>query len=97
MQVLFEEIAPLLRKLTGSALVSFALYDAAQNRIVSRFLGESTGSELWSTLAVDESPDGWTWKNQQSLTIPDLEQETRFAETVRDLLPVGVRYSRFCP
>jgi formate hydrogenlyase transcriptional activator len=94
---LFEEIAPLLRKLTNSALVSFALYDVAQDQIISRFLNEKTGARLWNTLAIDDSPCGWAWKNQQSLTIPDIEQETRFAEALSELRNLGIRYYTVLP
>ena len=87
---LFEEIAPLLRELTNSALVSFALYDTAHSRIVTRFWKMDTDTGLWNSWPVEESPCGWAWQNQQALTITDVEQETRFAETVSKLRDLGV-------
>jgi formate hydrogenlyase transcriptional activator len=90
---LFEEIAPLLRELTGCTLVRFALCDAAQNCIVTSFLKTGIETRPWdsSSPAAEESPGGWVWKHQEAVRIPDIEHETRFAETVKELSELGLR------
>ncbi len=88
---LFEELAPLLRESADCQVVSFALYDSTQNRIATRYWTEETEVERWSTLPVEDSPDGWVWQHQEVLTFPDLEQETRFAPALDELRKLGVR------
>lgn len=88
---LFEELAPLLRELMHCEVVSFALYDSAQNRIVTHCRKQETAMGSWNTFLAEESPSGWVWQHQEALTIPDLEQETRFAEAFSELRNLGVR------
>jgi len=88
---LFEELAPLLRELTRCEAVSFALYDSAQNRIVTHCWKQENAMESWNTFLTEESPSGWVWQHQETLTIPDLEQETRFGEALSELRNLGIR------
>jgi formate hydrogenlyase transcriptional activator len=90
---LFEEIAPLLRELTGCTLVRFALCDAAQTCIVTSFWKSGIEMRPWnpSSQAAEESPGGWVWKHQEAVRIPDIEHETRFEDSLKDLREHGVR------
>jgi formate hydrogenlyase transcriptional activator len=88
---LFEELAPLLRELTGCEVVSFALYDSAHNRMVTHCWKKEEGMGPWKATLVEESPSGWAWQHQEALTIPDLAQETRFAAALTELRDLGVR------
>ena len=44
-----------------------------------------------SSPAVEETPDGWVWKRQESLDIPDVAREARFAESMKELWANGMR------
>jgi formate hydrogenlyase transcriptional activator len=90
---LFEEIAPLLRELTGCTLVRFSVCDAAQNCIVTSFSESGIEMRPWdaSSAAAADSPSGWVWKHQEPVRIPDIERETRFADGLRELRAHGVR------
>src|ERR1035441_1194891 len=87
---LFYEIAPLLPELTGCEVVSFALYDSAQNRMVTHWWKKETELGPWKAALVEESPSGWVWQHQEALTILDLEQETRFAGTLSEIRNLGI-------
>ncbi|MFZ3266622.1 MAG: sigma 54-interacting transcriptional regulator [Terriglobales bacterium] len=88
---LFEELAPLLQESADCQVVSFALYDSTQNRILTRYWKQETEMGPWSTFLVEDSPDGWVWQHQDVLTFPDLEQETRFAAALGELRKLEVR------
>ncbi len=87
---LFETLAPLLSELAKCDVISFALHDAAQNSIVADFWKNGQEAEQRKTFSVDESPCGWVWEHQEPLTIPDIEQETRFARVVQELRKLGI-------
>jgi len=88
---LFENLAPRVRELANCDVVSFAMYDAAQNSVAAYFWKKGQETGVGNTFPVDESPCGWVWQRQQAITIPDLELETRFAATLRELRKLGVR------
>jgi formate hydrogenlyase transcriptional activator len=88
---LFYQLAPLLQELTGCEVVSFALYDSAQNRMVTHWWKKETEIVPWKAVLVEDSPSGWVWQHQEALTIPDLEQETRFAGTLNEIRNLGIR------
>jgi hypothetical protein len=60
---LFEELAPLLTELTDCEVVSFALYDSTQKRIVTHCWKKETGMGPWKAALVEESPSGWVWQH----------------------------------
>ncbi len=86
---LFRQFAPLLRELTKSALVSFALYDTAQNRMVNRFREMETEIGLWNIVA-REVARRLGMGEPATTDHSRLEQETRFAGTVSKLRNSGV-------
>jgi formate hydrogenlyase transcriptional activator len=88
---LFKNLVPLLSELAKCNVVSFALYDAARDGIVTDFWKNGQEAGLGKTFSVDESPCGWVWQHQEPLTIPDIDQETRFAGVVHELRKLGIR------
>lgn len=88
---LFKKLVPLMQALAKCDVVSFALYDAAQNGVVTDFWRKGQEAGLGKTFAVHESPCGWVWEHQEPLIIADLEQETRFAGAVQEIRALGVR------
>ncbi len=88
---LFKNLVPLLSELAKCNVVSFGLHDAAQNGIVADFWKDGQEAGLGKTFSVEGSSCGWVWQHQEPLTIPDIEQETRFAEAVHELRQLGIR------
>jgi len=88
---LFKNLVPLFSELAKCNVVSFALHDATQNGIVTDFWKDGREAGLGKTFSVEGSPCGWVWRHQQPLTIPDVEQEKRFAGVVHELRKLGVR------
>lgn len=88
---LFNQLTPLLWELTECELVNFVLYDSTQKRMVNHFRGKKTEMGLWNMTLPRESPEGWAWEHQQPLTIPDLNQETRFTGTLSTLRTCGIK------
>ncbi len=89
---LFKNLVPLLSELAKCNVVSFALHDAAQDGIVADFWKDGREAGLGKTFSVEGSPCGWVWEHQEPLTIPDIEQETRFAGVVHELRQLGIRH-----
>jgi len=94
---LFNSLVPLVRELANCDIVSLAMYDAAQNSVVSSFWKKGEEAGIGNTFPVDESPCGWVWQHQEAMTIPNLELETRFVEAVRELRNLGVRSYKALP
>jgi formate hydrogenlyase transcriptional activator len=88
---LLKTLVPLLSELAKCNVVSFGLHDAARNGIVADFWKDGQEAGLEKTFSVDDSPCGWVWQHQEPLTIPDIEQETRFAGALHELRKLGIR------
>jgi len=94
---MFEELAPLLRELINCNVVTFDLYDSAQDIIVTHCWKKDSQLVSWTTAAVDKSPAGWAWRHQESATIPDVQQESRFAGSLGELRTLGIRSYTIVP
>ena len=88
---LFRSLVPPLRQLANCDVVSFALYDAMRDGVVTDFWKKDQEAGLGKIFPPEESPCGWVWQHQEAVTIPDLERETRFAEALAELRNLGVR------
>src|SRR5579872_4390066 len=86
----FQDVSERLRALTSFDLIIFAFHDAATGRMYTSYW---QGSEIFAnrSLAVDDTPSGWVWKNQTPLAIPDTSLEPRFAPAMKNLLDAGIR------
>jgi formate hydrogenlyase transcriptional activator len=94
---LFRKLVPSLRELAKCDVVSFSLYDAKQNDIVSDFWNQDEEAGFGKTFPLEESPCGWVWQHQEPLRIPDLDQETRFPGFVQELRKRGLRCCAVLP
>ena len=88
---LFRELVPPLQELAHCNVVTFALYDAKQDGIVTQIWKDGREAKPGQLFPVDDSPCGWAWRRQEPISIPHLEQETRFAGVVNELRNLGVR------
>ena len=87
---LFHDIACRLRNLFSFRDLAVMLHDGQRNVMRSYFF-EGCEEADWSSkqpveVAIDESFNGYVWREQQPLIIRDLEQDTRFpsAQKLRD-------------
>jgi formate hydrogenlyase transcriptional activator len=94
---LFQSLVPLLQKLAGCDFVSLARCDETQSGIITDFWNKGTEVGLGRTFTVKDSPCGWVWENQQTMTIPDLELETRFPATFAEIRALGIHSLMFLP
>ena len=96
---LFHDLAARLHSVMDFDFLTLVLHDAAKN--VMRLhvletdipLEKHTGAEV----AMEESPSGWVWQNQQPYLIDDLGQETRFPEFIQRLRGYNVRSMAIIP
>ncbi len=90
---LFHDLAARLHSVIDFDFLTLVLHDATKNVmrlhiLESRILVEKhTGAEV----AIEDSPSGWVWQNQQPYVISDLEEETRFPDFTQRLRGYGVR------
>ena len=88
---LFAAMAVRLRRAAAADAATFSLYDPAKNVMRLHFW---EGTELVPTpaeVAVEESPSGWAWQNQQPLVVPDLAADSRFSPVLSTLRDKGLR------
>ncbi|HEY6943611.1 MAG TPA: sigma 54-interacting transcriptional regulator [Candidatus Acidoferrum sp.] len=99
LSALFHDLAARLHSVIDFDFLTLVLHDAARNvmrlhTLESRVPVEKhTGAEV----AIEESPSGWVWQNQQPYVIDDLEQETRFPEFMQRLRGYNVRAMAIIP
>ncbi len=76
--VLFQELAPRLRKVVPFDFINFALYIPARGKIrMFMWDGEAWPSDPME-VSTDEAAAGWVWKNQLTLCLDDLLEESHF-------------------
>ena len=88
---LFAAMAERLHRAAAADAATFSLYDPAKNVMRLHFW---EGTELVPTpaeVAVEESPSGWAWQNQQPLVVPDLAADSRFSPVLSTLRDKGLR------
>ena len=88
---LFKELAPRILNLTGCEFLKFSLHDPRQNCMITHYWKRNQESGQFDAFAVDDCVSGWVWKQQEALTIPDIEKEKRFPHCVQELRKHGVR------
>jgi formate hydrogenlyase transcriptional activator len=96
---LFHDLAVRLHSVIDFDFLTLVLHDAAKNVMRLHVLEteipveKRTGTEV----AIEDSPSGWVWQNQQPYVIPDLEEETRFPEFIQRLRGYNVRSMAIIP
>ena len=88
---LFRELAPRVQMATGCEFVSFSLHDPGRNCMLTHYWMKDQGSGELDAFAVEDCFSGWVWLHQEATTIPDIEQEQRFAANLQCLREHGVR------
>jgi formate hydrogenlyase transcriptional activator len=88
---IFRDLTPRLQAVVPFDLINFSLRDPLRN-VMKMFVWSGTD---WSAepraIATDESVTGWVWRNQTSLSIPDLETEKHFDRRLGWLREYGLR------
>jgi len=75
---LFRALAPSLRAVVPFDFLNFALHDSSENLMKLYVWDGTEWPERPLEVAIDNSVVGWVWKHRQSVTVDDLERETRF-------------------
>src|SRR5260370_31110960 len=96
---LFHDLAVRLHSMIDFDFLTLVLHDATKNVMRLHVLEteipveKRTGTEV----AIEDSPSGRVWQNQQPYVIPDLEEETRFPEFIQRLRGYNVRSMAIIP
>ena len=88
---LFLAMAERLRQIVAADAANFSLYDPIKNRMRLHLWRGGKISPLPLEVAVDASPSGWSWRNQQILVVNDLKFDWRFPAMFNALREQGVR------
>jgi formate hydrogenlyase transcriptional activator len=93
LQSLFRELSKKLQRVIHFDLISVVLHD--QETGMMRILLGKTSIPLMTSvpeyMTVEDAPGGWVWQHQEPLMLDDIENETRFPETVNILRAHGVK------
>ena len=81
---LFVAMAERLRQLIAADAANFSLYDPIKNMMRLHVWEGSDVGTAPAEVAVEESPSGWAWQNQQPLVVADLTVESRFPSRAED-------------
>jgi len=85
---LFRDLVALLRTILPFDFLNLVLHDAASNTMRLHILESATGVEPdvpEMEFPQEDSPSGWVYVHQETLVIPDVDQETRWPR-IMDLL-----------
>ncbi len=93
----FREFAPPLLDLTGSDFLSVSLHDPYHDCMQTNYWKKNRETGGFDDLPVDTAASGWTWRNQETITIDDVERERRFPGCTPLLLNQGVRSYMLLP
>ncbi len=88
---LFAALAQRLGHVAAADAGHFALYDPVKNVMRGHFWEKNVLSAMEAERAVNESPSGWAWQNQQALVVPDLAADSRFSPVLSMLRERGLR------
>lgn len=96
---LFHDLAARLHSVIDFDFLTLVLHDPVKNVMRLHVLEtdipveKQTGAEV----AMEDSPSGWVWQNQQPYVIDDLDRETRFPEFIQRLRGYNVRSMAIIP
>ena len=88
---LFLAMAERLCQVVAADAAHFSLYDPVNNMMRLHFWRGSAISPAPQDMAVDASPAGWAWKNQEPLVVNDLLSESRFPLIMNGLREQGLK------
>jgi len=93
LQSLFRDLSKKLQRVIRFDLISVVLHDP-ETGMMRILLGKTSiplKTSVPEYMTVEEAPGGWVWQHQQPLLMDDIENETRFPETVDILRAHGVK------
>jgi formate hydrogenlyase transcriptional activator len=90
---LFHDLAQRLHRIVRFDILNLTLYNPARNTMRLHILESDEPSDVKAGLEtpIGESMSGWVWENQQPLTIPDLDLETRYPQLTKMIRERGIR------
>ena len=88
---LFLAMAERLRQVVAADAANFSLYDPIKNVMRLHLWQGSKISPSPTDVAVDASPSGWAWQNQEPLVVNDLAAEARFPLVLNTLREQGLK------
>ena len=88
---LFLAMAERLRQVVAADAANFSLYDPTNNMMRLHFWKGSEIIPVPLDMAVDSSPSGWAWQNQEPLVVNDLQLEPRFPLVLNSLREQGLK------
>ena len=88
---LFKDLAARVLELADSDVATFSLYDPSRNCMVGHLWKKDQEDEVPESFPVDECVNGWSFTQQQSIVIADIDLETRFPNRIPFLRKYGVR------
>jgi formate hydrogenlyase transcriptional activator len=88
---LFLAMAERLRRVVAADAANFSLYDPTHNLMRLHVWQGSELSSVPQDIAVEASPSGWAWQNQEPLVVNDLHAESRFPLVLNRLREQGLK------
>jgi GAF domain-containing protein len=89
---LFRDLLPRLQSAVPCDLLNYAIHDPSRETIhMYLWNGGEPWPDVAEEIAVEESAAVWVWRNQQSLTLDDVEGKERFKPCLLSLRLRGMR------
>ena len=90
-ETLFPKLALRLQRALNFDVVTLGLYDSSTERIRLNVWNVGVAQTTCESLPVHTCVSGWSWKNQRSVLIQDLDAEPKLPVFLESLRKVGVR------
>src|SRR5208337_1540469 len=92
---LFHDLLERLPRLVNFDTLWLVLHEPARNVMRVHILETPSRAYVdFVERSIQEAPAGWVWERQETLVVPDLEQETRFEKALDSMREISVR--SFC-
>lgn len=87
---LFTELADPLLTVTRNDLLSLSIYNSDRKSMNTRYWKRNQESGEFVPVSIEEDPNGWVWKCQERVTIPDTRHDQRFSNWLPALREHGI-------
>src|SRR5208283_6169446 len=92
---LFHDLKERLPRLVNFDTLWLVLHEPARNVMRVHILETPSRAYVdFVERSIQEAPAGWVWERQETLVVPDLEQENRFEKALDSMREISVR--SFC-
>jgi len=88
---LFLAVAERLRQIAAADAADFSLHDPTSNMMRLHLWQSGEISPIPLEIAVEASPSGWSWQNQEMLVVNDLPSDRRFPVVLDTLRAQGLK------